>query len=103
MNESMLTASYDASCDALYLGLTDAKIINTTQVDPGLLVDVDEAAEPVGIEVIRPGRQWVNELIERFPQLDDMAAQLKPFETVVGKLEAQTAGTDLGAELQRTI
>jgi uncharacterized protein YuzE len=42
----------DALADALYLTLTDAKIVETGEVCPGVILDYDEHSDVVGIEVL---------------------------------------------------
>ncbi len=43
---------YDPSTDALYVRLSEAKIIESEQVQPGIVLDFDEAGEVAGIEVL---------------------------------------------------
>lgn len=42
----------DVIADALYLTLTDAKIVETGEVCPGVILDFDEHGDVIGIEVL---------------------------------------------------
>lgn len=63
--------SYDYDADALYIGITDARVARTRQFDEGTIVDLDESGEIVGIEVLRPARAWPLEQIEASFRLGD--------------------------------
>ena len=43
---------FDPVADALYLRLNDAKITETEQVRPGIILDFDSAGNVVGVEVL---------------------------------------------------
>ncbi|MBW7900759.1 MAG: DUF2283 domain-containing protein [Rhodocyclaceae bacterium] len=43
---------YDPSADALYVRLGKAKILESEQVQPGIILDFNEAGKVVGIEVL---------------------------------------------------
>lgn len=43
---------YDPEVDALYVRLADSKIIESEEVQPGVVLDFDEAGKVVGIEVL---------------------------------------------------
>jgi uncharacterized protein YuzE len=43
---------YDAEVDALYLKIVDEKIIESEEVQPGIVLDYDERGNVVGIEVL---------------------------------------------------
>ncbi len=43
---------YDPEVDALYVRLTEHKIIESEQVQPGIILDFDEAGKVVGVEVL---------------------------------------------------
>lgn len=63
---------YDKTADALYIEVIDGAIVaRTEELEPGTLVDVDERGALVGIEVIRPARDWpADEILERYPLAD---------------------------------
>ena len=44
---------YDESSDALYLRLDDSNIIESTEVQPGIVLDFDANNQVVGIEILR--------------------------------------------------
>jgi uncharacterized protein YuzE len=43
---------YDPEVDALYVRLNDHKIIESEQVQPGIILDFDEAGKVVSVEVL---------------------------------------------------
>ncbi|MDA8107725.1 MAG: DUF2283 domain-containing protein [Betaproteobacteria bacterium] len=53
---------YDEEADALYLRLDDSKIIDSKEVQPGIVLDFNAEQQVVGIEVLR--------LKERVPNAD---------------------------------
>lgn len=44
---------YDEKADALYLRLDDSKIIDSEEVQPGIVLDFNSNRQVVGIEVLR--------------------------------------------------
>lgn len=50
----MITTSYDPEADALYVRFAPkgATIAETRELEPGILLDVDETGHLVGIEVL---------------------------------------------------
>jgi len=50
----MITTSYDTDADALYVRLAPkgTAIADTREVEPGIMLDMDEAGRLVGIEVL---------------------------------------------------
>ena len=44
--------SYDADVDILYIKLTNAKIVDSDEEDPGVIVDYDAAGGVVGLEIL---------------------------------------------------
>lgn len=53
---------YDEQADALYLRLDDSRIIDSKEVQPGIVLDFNAEQQVVGIEVLR--------LKERVPTAD---------------------------------
>ena len=45
--------SYDPKYDVLYLKFTEEKVVDTIEVDGGVLIDYGENRKMVGIEIIR--------------------------------------------------
>ena len=43
---------YDKEVDALYILLTDAKPVNTKDIEEGVTIDLDENGHIVGIEIL---------------------------------------------------
>ena len=56
--------SYDHDADALYIEITDSPVAGTRQFDEGTMVDLDASGEVVGIEILRPARDWPLEEIK---------------------------------------
>ena len=48
---------YDPGVDALYVRLTESKIIESEQVQPGIVLDFDEAGKVVGLEVLNASKR----------------------------------------------
>lgn len=44
---------FDEKADALYLRLDDSKIIESEEVQPGVVLDFNEAKQVVGVEILR--------------------------------------------------
>lgn len=43
---------YDPQVDALYIRLNEAKIIESEEVQPGIILDFDESGKVAGVEVL---------------------------------------------------
>lgn len=43
---------YDPEVDALYIRLNEAKIIESEEVQPGIILDFDESGKVAGVEVL---------------------------------------------------
>lgn len=68
--------SYDDTDDALYIELSTSLVDQTHQIDAGTMVDVDNFGRVVGIEVLRPARDWPLEAIKERFQLDSDAKKI---------------------------
>ena len=44
---------YDEKSDALYVRLDDSKIIESQEVNPGIILDFNEENQVVGLEILR--------------------------------------------------
>jgi uncharacterized protein YuzE len=44
---------YDQKTDALYLRLDDSKIMESAEVQPGIVLDYDANNQVVGVEILR--------------------------------------------------
>ncbi|GAB7050249.1 DUF2283 domain-containing protein [Catenuloplanes indicus] len=62
-----ISTMHDTEADAVYVTLAAGASVRTVDFGPGTLVDVDAAGRPLGIEVLRPHREWpVAAIGERF-------------------------------------
>ena len=48
---------YDEKADALYWRLDDSRIVESREVQPGIVLDYNEADEVVGVEILRIGKR----------------------------------------------
>ncbi len=48
---------YDPEVDALYVRLSETKIIESEQVQPGIILDFDDAGKVVGVEVLNASKR----------------------------------------------
>ena len=44
---------FDEEADALYLRLDDSKIIDSEEVQPGVILDFNEKHQVIGVEILR--------------------------------------------------
>jgi uncharacterized protein YuzE len=44
---------YDQQSDALYLRLDESQIVDSTEVQPGIVLDFDANNQVVGVEILR--------------------------------------------------
>ena len=44
---------YDEKSDAIYVRLDDSKIIESQEVNPGIIIDFNEDNQVVGLEILR--------------------------------------------------
>jgi uncharacterized protein YuzE len=72
-----MKVQYDQTVDALYIAVTENVLVDRTiEIEPGTLVDVDPRGRLLGVEIIRPGREWpLEQILGRF-QVDRADAQL---------------------------
>ena len=47
-----MQAKYDRDADALYLRLAEAKVIESEEIRPGIVLDFDAEGRVVGIEIL---------------------------------------------------
>jgi uncharacterized protein YuzE len=59
---------YDPTTDALYLRLDESQVVDSQEVNPGVILDFNASNEVVGIEVLR--------LRSRFPSADPQHLQV---------------------------
>lgn len=48
---------YDPEVDALYVRLTESEIIESEQVQPGIILDFDADGKVVGVEVLNASKR----------------------------------------------
>lgn len=48
---------YDPEVDALYVRLTDQKVVDSEQVQPGIILDFDKDGKVVAVEVLHASKQ----------------------------------------------
>lgn len=69
---------HDREADALSIRLSeDVPIARTDQIDSGTLIDLDDDAQVVAIEVIHPDRAWIDDVLERYPLDPDIEQMLR--------------------------
>ena len=61
---------YDRAGDVLYIKLRDGKIVESEEIEPGVIVDYNEKGEIIGIEVLWFSRRKIDlsKLILRGPE-----------------------------------
>lgn len=82
--------TYDSSVDAAYIYLReDPKVAKSVVIDEQRVVDLDDAGEVVGIEILEASGGFVlNDIIERFHlearsnELNQAAKEFRPAATV---------------------
>ena len=47
-----MKVEYDPDADAAYVKLSEAKIVESEEIKPGIILDYDEKDEVVGIEIL---------------------------------------------------
>ena len=55
-----LRVSYDRVADALYIRLREGKVSDSIELNEGLIVDLDERGEIVGLEIINFSKSEVD-------------------------------------------
>ncbi len=55
-----LRVSYDRVADALYIRLREGKVSDSIELNEGIVVDLDERGEIVGLEIINFSRSGVD-------------------------------------------
>ena len=60
MNLKQLKLEYDPEVDAAYLTLRNGRIVESEEVKPGLIVDLDKNEQVLGVEILRFSRRFVS-------------------------------------------
>lgn len=55
---------YDPAADALYVRLGETKIVESEQVQPGVILDFDESGKVVGVEILSASQRTQSEPIK---------------------------------------
>jgi uncharacterized protein YuzE len=55
-----MNLKYDAEADALYVGFSEARIIESEEVRPGIVFDYDAEGRVVGIEILDASEHLAN-------------------------------------------
>jgi uncharacterized protein YuzE len=55
-----MRVSFDEQADALYVRLDESEIVESEEVRPGVVLDLDSRDEIVGIEILRVGERLPN-------------------------------------------
>lgn len=77
---------FDGQADAAYLRLNDSPIIESEEVDPGIVYDFDDRENVVGIEILRVSQKTPAQIKElNFPLNSEYRKQLR---AIFGLLEA---------------
>lgn len=56
--------TYDPQADAMYIQLTDQPIIKSRQINANLALDLDEAGETIGIEILNVRKAGIDPLVD---------------------------------------
>jgi uncharacterized protein YuzE len=56
----------DEKADALYLRLDDAKIVESEEVEPGVVLDFNAKGQVVGIEILRLSKRVPKSKVREF-------------------------------------
>ena len=58
MKRKRIKFDYDPETDAAYLSLASGKIVESEQVEPGLIVDLSADDQVIGVEILRFARRF---------------------------------------------
>ena len=50
---------YDRAADAAYLTLAHGKVLESEEVEPGVIVDLDQRDQIVGVEILRFAQRFM--------------------------------------------
>ncbi len=59
MKRDQLKLEYDSEVDAAYLTLGQGKVVESEEVQPGLIVDLDKDDQMIGVEILRFARRFL--------------------------------------------
>jgi len=73
--------TYDKEVDALYIKLTDKKIISTEEIDESINVDLDDENKIVGIEVLYFIQKHKQDFFPVFKQVEQTVWKIEELAT----------------------
>jgi len=73
--------TYDKEVDALYIKLTDKKIISTEEIDESINVDLDDENKIVGIEVLYFIQKHKQDFFPVFKQVEQSVWKIEELAT----------------------
>lgn len=56
---------FDQEADAVYFRLDDARIVESEEIQPGVILDYNERSEVVGIEILNVGKRVSSESLRQ--------------------------------------
>jgi uncharacterized protein YuzE len=65
MNKKRIKFEYDSDVDAAYLSLRSGKIVDSEEVQPGLVVDVTSDGQIAGVEILSFRKRFDSQRSER--------------------------------------
>lgn len=78
----ILKYEYDQRAEALYVTVGSGTPVRQVEAADGVIVDLDDAGRPIGIDVMVPGGGWnADALVEMFALDDDTARGLRALAT----------------------
>jgi uncharacterized protein YuzE len=66
----MKIVRYDKDVDALYIDLSDADVVDTIEIEPGVMLDYDKDGTVIGVEIL----DFMERLQEEPAQSGEIAA-----------------------------
>ena len=71
-----MKVNFDPETDAVYLRLDEAKIVESEQVAPGVIVDFDRKDRVVGLEVLALSKRVAKPKMRKHPRIDKIKASV---------------------------
>lgn len=70
-----MTFNYDQDADALYIKLSDQAVVDSSEVEPHVVVDYDENDQVVGVEILYFVQKHRSELFPAFKAIEQAVWQ----------------------------
>jgi uncharacterized protein YuzE len=61
MNSKKIRFEYDRDADAAYLKIARGKVLESEEVQPGVIVDLDAEGRILGVEILRFGKRFMTQ------------------------------------------